>query len=554
MATLIIPKSDGRDWPTLGDEIIQFVHDRVVFGPGDRAGEPYEVSGDFEAMILWAYEVYPKGHDLAGRRRYGEVVEDVRKGVGKTEHAAVLAICESHPECPVRFDGWRGQVPVGRPMRDPYIPMLAYTEEQSEDLAYAALRRMISESDLVDDYDVGLDRILVLDGGREAGKIAALAAAPNSRDGARTTWQHLDETHRMYSPRLKAAWETMRANVPKRRAADAWTFKTTTAPEAGQGSIAEDDRRVAEDVIEGRRKAPARLFYFRRECSPERAAELPDVDDDTPQARSAVRDMLVEASGPAASWSADLDAIVGQFFDPRVDRAYLCRVWLNWMREGGTSAFDVTRFRDLMEPRVKPGAFVVASFDGSVGGAGVPDATGLLVTEVTSGVQTVVGCWEKPVDADDDWEVPRGEVDEAVATMFSTWDVWRLYADPHKWGTRLDEWAGEFGAQRVVKWDTSKWSRMAWACREYAAAIRLGQVHPSDELLVAHVGNAKRRPVPIWIDDTGEQLWVVQKESQKTVRKIDLAVCGILGRRGQLDAVAAGAKPTVKRKAKVHSF
>lgn len=568
MAVRIVPELDRERWPTLAPQIIEFIEDRIVFGPGDMAGQPYKVSGDFEFLLYRAYEVYPRGHEQEGRRRFDEVVEDVRKGVGKTEHAAIVAICEAHPECPVRFDGWdaRGE-PVGRPMRHPFIPMLAYTAEQSEDLAYAAVRSIITAdgADLADVFDVGLDRVLVIDEhGREAGKIAAYASAPDSRDGARTTFQHLDETHRMFSPRQKKAWTTMRQNVPKRRQADAWSFKSTTAPEPGQRSIAEDDRELADAVAEGKRRPPRRLFYFRRYCPQSSEFELPDVDDDTPKNRALVMRALVEASGPAAEWSGDLHAIVEQFFDPRADRAYLERVWLNRSVQGSAMAFDVNLYRTrVADGPIEPGSLVVATFDGSVGGLGVPDWTGLLLTDVATGRQQVAGAWWKPAHAGDDWEVPRLEVDAAVRLAFDEFAVWRLYADPHRWGPWLASWAGEFGDDRIVKWDTAKWQRMAWACHDFAEAIRTGEVSwvPGElgEHLVDHVGNARKILVPIWLDaksggtkageagGVGEQLFTIGKAHPD--RKIDLSVCGVMGRRAQLDAIAKQAKASdVKRK------
>jgi hypothetical protein len=126
--------------------------------------------------------------------------------------------------------------PIGGPVTDPYIPLVAYTEEQSEDLAYGALRVILELSDVADDFDIGLERILRKRGG---GKAVALASAPDARDGARTTFQHFDETHRFTLPRLVRAHQAMLANIPKRKLADAWSLETTTAPEPGTGSVAE---------------------------------------------------------------------------------------------------------------------------------------------------------------------------------------------------------------------------------------------------------------------------------------------------------------------------
>src|SRR5690606_9561971 len=155
--------------------------------------------------------------------------------------AAWIAAVELHPEGPVRCDGWRKAgrnrwEPVGAPVTDPYIPLVAYTEEQSEDLAYGALKAILELSEVAGDFDIGLERILRKDG---AGKAVALASAPDARDGARTTWQHFDETHRFTLPRLVKAHQAMMANIPKRYLSDAWSLETTTAPEPGTGSVAE---------------------------------------------------------------------------------------------------------------------------------------------------------------------------------------------------------------------------------------------------------------------------------------------------------------------------
>ena len=186
------------------------------------------------------------------------------KGIAKTELAAWIAACELHPEAPVRCIDWTpGGEPIGGPVTDPYIPLVAYTEEQSDELAYTALRVILELSPLKDDFDIGLERILRKKGD---GKAVALAAAPNARDGARTTFQHFDETHRFTLPRLIRAHRTMLANIPKRHVADAWTLEMTTAPEPGTGSVAEATMEYARAVDAGLIN-DARLFYFHREAS-----------------------------------------------------------------------------------------------------------------------------------------------------------------------------------------------------------------------------------------------------------------------------------------------
>jgi hypothetical protein len=88
-----------------------------VFGPGDLRGEPAVLDAEKRGLIYRMYEVYPKGHEQAGRRRFKRCAISLRKGTAKTELAAWLAAVELHPDGPVRCDGFDAQgEPVGVPI------------------------------------------------------------------------------------------------------------------------------------------------------------------------------------------------------------------------------------------------------------------------------------------------------------------------------------------------------------------------------------------------------------------------------------------------------
>lgn len=324
MAALIVPELDDEPWPTLGGQVCDFIEERAVFGPGSLKGLPAVLDREKRAAIYRAYEVFPKGHPLAGRRRFKRVGLSWRKGTAKTEWAAWLAYAELHPDGPVRCDGFDAHgEPVGRPVRDPYIPLLAYTEEQTEELAYAALYVVITEGPDADLFDAGLDRIVRLDdNGRPDGKATALAGSPNARDGARTTFQHFDEPHRMVLPKLLAAHETMTANLPKRPMEDPWSLYTTTAGELGEGSVAELLHDEAQQIAKGLIDEPE-LFYLHRQAGP--GHDLTTMDG-----RMAA---VVEATGPVGEYGAgQFRDIAKQWDRPGADRVYLERVWLNrWL-------------------------------------------------------------------------------------------------------------------------------------------------------------------------------------------------------------------------------
>jgi phage terminase large subunit-like protein len=521
VSTLVIPELD-MTWPTLGELICDWFERYLVHGPGDLRGQPYRLDDEKRALVYRMYEIYPPGHAQAGRRRFKRCALSLRKGSAKTEFAAAIAAAELHPAAPVRCIGFddEGQ-PIGAGVRDPYIPMCAYTEEQSEDLAYAALYTMISEGPLAKDFDIGLARIMRKDG---AGKAVPLATAPDSRDGARTTFEHFDETHRFTLPRLRQAHQTMLANLPKRRAADAWALETTTAPSPGEGSVAEHTMAYARQVAAGT-ITDSRLFYFHRQAS-----DKHDLTND-----DGVRAAVLEASGPVAEWS-DIDAIVEQWRDPSSDRTYLERVWLNRVVRGAERAFDHEAWWKLVDQRViGDRELVVLGFDGSRR----QDATALVATHIESGIQWPVGIWQRPYNIED-WEVPVLEVDTAVADAFRRFNVWRMYADPPYWETYLAKWAGEYGAERVVEWWTNRQKPMAYAVRAYAQAIAAGELkHNGDRLLAEHIGNAVRRPLA-FVDEDGKPMWTIQKERPDSPAKIDAAMAAVLAWEARNDAVAKG--------------
>lgn len=371
--TIVVPADDGAAYPSLGGQVVTWMHGRLVFGPGDLRGQPLRLDDEQQALIWRFYELYPKGHPKEGRRRFRRCAVSLAKGLRKTELAACLAAAELHPTAPVRFNGWKGRgLAPGRGVTDPFVVLVAYTEEQSDELCYGALKAILEASPIRGDFDIGYERILRKDG---AGKAVSLAGSPNARDGMRVTFQCFDETHWHTLPRLKQAFQTMMASLPKRTIAEAWSLEITTAPEPGAGSIAEHTMDFALSVRDGRVTDPG-LFFFHREAS--------DAHDLTTPAGA--RAAVIEASGSAASWR-DIDAIVALWSDPTTDRAYWERVWTNRLVKGAAQAFDVTRWRSLAraETPVQPGDLLVLGFDGAL----FHDSTGIVATHVATGYQWV---------------------------------------------------------------------------------------------------------------------------------------------------------------------
>lgn len=521
-----MPKFDAKSaWPTLGPQVCAFIETYLVFGPGDLRGQPAVLDDEKRGLIYRIYEIYPKGHPQAGRRRFKRCAISLRKGTAKTELAAWLAAVELHPDGPVRCDGFDASgEPVGVGVNDPYIPLVAYTQEQSDELAYGALKVILEYSPLVDDFDIGLERIMRVGGD---GKAVSLSSSPDSRDGARTTFQIFDETHRLNLPRLKQAHRTMLANIPKRRLADAWSFEITTAFAPGENSVAEDTMEYAKQVADGAIK-DSRLFFFHRMASDKHDLTTPE----------GVKAAVLEASGPAAKWS-DVDGIVQMWQDPSNDKTYLERVWLNRLVRASERAFDVGRWDELADPdyRPLPGSLITVGFDGGRW----HDSTALVATEVVTGFQWLVQLWERPQDIDlEYWEVPADEVDAAMAELMATYQVWRVYADPPYWETAVADWAGKYGEKRVIEWWTNRTKQMAYAIKQFNTAVTAGDLlHDGSPDYRRHVGNAVRKTLRL-TDEDGTPLWTIYKERPDSPHKIDGAMAGILSWEARTDALTAG--------------
>jgi phage terminase large subunit-like protein len=506
-ARLIVPALDPEPWDTLGPEVCDWIEANLVHGPGDLLGQPVRLTDEWRLFLYRCYEVFPRGHDLEGRRRFKRVVLSRRKGVGKTELAAMIAIAELDSTAPVRCDGWRkvgrSYEPVGRPVIDPYVPMVATTEEQTEDLAYGAAYQILAHSPIADAYDIGLERVAPRVG---SGKLLPLAGAPNARDGARTTFQHFDETHLFIATRLIRSHATMLRNIPKRRAADPWSLETTTAYEPGEESIAETSHRYAIDVSEGRAKGEPRFLYDHRQASPERKLTI----------RRELRTAIREASGDAWPFT-DLDAIEEQFRDPQVEHGQSVRFWLNipWRSERKfleLSVWDALEKRKRLRDRPR----VVLGFDGSYN----RDSTALWAATVEEKPHLFkVAAWERPND-DPGWRTPRNEVMEALATAMSEFDVAELAPDPPGWHREVEEWEDLYG-EVVVRFETMQPSRMGPACDDFYQSVHERRLsHDGDVVLRRHLGNAvtqKRRGYE-----------VITKDKPDSPRKIDAAVAAIV--------------------------
>ena len=535
MAVLIVPPLD-LSFPTLGPALADFIEDRCIFGPGSLAGRPAILDAEKRAALYRLYEVYPQGHRLAGRRRFQRGAIEWRKGTAKTEFASWVLFCELHPEAPVRCDGFDAHGnPVGRPVAYPYIPMMAYTQEQVSKLAYGVLKYVVEEGPDSALFDSSLERIIRLGNrGQIDGQAVPVSNSPGAVDGALTTCQHFDEPHRLTLPSAKNAHETMDGNLGKRAMEDPWTFYTSTAGQPGQNSIQEDVRAEAEMIDRGEIDDPA-LFFFARWAGPEHD-DLTTVD-----LRIAA---IAEATGPAGEYGpGQFETIAKKWDRPKADKAYLERVWLNRWRKSNSMAFDLKKIEGLCRSGelIPAGAFCTLGFDG----ARFRDATGFVLTDIETGMQQLLGGWERPEEVDE-WEVDEAEVTATLEHIMDTYDVWKMYGDPPHWTETMGSWSVKWPDQ-IEEWWTARPKTMAYTIREYlelidSGSITFGGTEEQHDDLIRHIGNAGRKDLKI-LDDEGKPLWVMQKQDGKRELKFDYAMASVLSAKCRLDAIKADAKP-----------
>jgi phage terminase large subunit-like protein len=510
--------------PSLGGAVTEWMEAHLVHGPGDIQGEPYRLDDEQRLFVFRAYELRPNG-----RRQYRRAVLSRRKGRAKTELGAAIAATELLGPC--RFGGWDEQGdPIAVPVRAPDIPCVATAEDQAE-LLYGALCAMTEASPtLAPLVDVGKERIFLRD---RPGSAYLVSSRSRTRDGGRPTFTPADEPHLWTTPELKSLHSTLNRNLLKRKSADPWMLETTTMFRPGEESVAELSYRYGMQVLAGEIDDPYLLF--------DHLAASMDWDlDDPAQLRAAI----VEASGLAAGWT-DIDAIVNEFHDPQFDDADSRRFWLNQLVVAADQWLDPEAWR-ACEARpaieVAAGEAITLGFDGSK----FDDSTALIGCRLQDGHIFTIGIWEKPDGPEGlGWEVPRLEVDAAVARTMETYGVVRFYADPPYWQDEVDNWQAQWG-DVVDHWWTNRERQMALALeRTHTAVARREVTHDGDARLTRHVQNARR--------DERRSGTLIRKPRRHGPDKIDAAMAAVLAVEARGDAIAAGAlKP--KRPSRLVAF
>lgn len=522
---------------TLGYRILDWCRLNLVQPDGEHQGEPFIFTDEQAAFITHFYAV-----DDLGTFTYRRSVLSRPKGWGKSPLLA--ALCCAELLGPVVYAGRdESGEPIGRPQPSPLVQLAAVSEDQTAN-TYDLVKEMLTgpAERNYPGLDVGLTRTY-----SATGKLVQVTSNSKSREGQRTTFAVLDETH-LWTPtnggdRLASV---IRRNLAKMNGR---SVETTNAYVPGEDSVAERSAEAAQKATEGKLRRDG-LLYDHVE---------PPFDVDKSDERS-VLEALRFVYGDARAWI-NFDRIVSEIWDPATDPQDSDRFYFNMITAATDSWLSQPEWLACLdsEREIEPGDVVTMGFDGSRKRMrGVTDATALIGCRVSDGHLFQIAIWEQPEGpSGDGWEVPIIEVLAAVDDAFDRYNVVGFYCDPAKWEGHVNTWEAKYGPKLQVKasanhpcewWMTGGRASLTVRALEilHNAIIDREMTHDGAFAMTRHMLNARRRK--------GTSGITIAKEHPSSPRKIDAAIAATLAFKARADAVAAGAIAVKKKSRRLYRF
>lgn len=487
--------------PSLGHGVADWMERALVHGEGDYYGKPFRLRSWQRSIVVRAYELRPDGS-----RRYDRALVGFPKGQGKTELAGAFAVAEFAG--PVAFAGWdKNGDPIGTQRVSPDIPVAAASFEQAN-LVFGAARVMIREGRLREFCEI-YDTEIILKG--RPGRLYRVAAMAGTNDGGKPTFWVADELHE-WTGNKERVHLVLSNNRAKRK--DAWELAITTAGwdiTSLLGKLYTHGKRVQSGEVQD----DAFLFIWH---------EVPAGEINTPE----LLERAIRIANPAVGDFLPFESVRARYgqIQEFEFRRYNLNQWVaapeRWLGIEEWESRAVTRI-------VEPGERITLGFDGSY----ARDATALVGCTL-DGHLFVIGCWEKPAQAKDDWRVKVEEVEEKIREACRTWDVALVGCDPALWQQSIQKLADE--GLPVVEWPSHQPARMVPACAQFYDGVTQGTLtHDGDERLARHIAHCV-----VKIDSRGPR---ITKDHKDSMRHIDLAVAAVIAYDLALRQRGAGWRP-----------
>ena len=179
-----------------------------------------------------------------------------------------------------------------------------------------------------------------------------------------------------------------------------------------------------------------------------------------------------------------------------------------WLPEGAWNSLDV-------EPRSHTEAPIILGLDGSFNN----DSTAVIACSIEETPHIwVLGAWEKPTEAGNEWSVPIFDVEEAIRKACKSFNVREIVCDPYRWARSMQALQEE--GLPIVEFPQSPQRMVPATQRFYEAVMNKTLTHDGDVRLTRHMNNAVLKT-----DNRGQRL---SKDARFSARKIDLAVAAVM--------------------------
>ena len=454
------------------------------------------------------------------------LVGETLKPTHNSPFAAALSMFEMLGPC--RFDRWDDSSPLGvegKTMAMAWIQVVATSEQQTKNTMRMVRAFAAKGSPLARRYGLTVGKTFL--DSVSGDQLEQKASSSRSLEGGETSFTVCDELeHWVPSNGGPELMNTIEQNAAK---TGARTLHTCNAWVPGESSAAEA---TFEDWVaqeEGRTRNRKKILYDARVAPPNAA-----LVDDPPEHMVPLQQAL-EFVYEGCPW-VDLEATKALIWSPRYTESRSIRFFLNRPNAADNAWVPLEEWTLLRDPnRVvrkrdgdEPGEEIVMFFDGSRSN----DHTALVGCCMSDGYIFKIGHWA-PEKASGLVNVPK--VDAAVRKAFEDYQVVAFWADVREWESfTRTTWPEDLGDGLIlpaVRGQGMSASLIAWDMRSHAYQFAEAAETAYDEIqkqAFTHDGSA----------DMGEHVsncrvnefkgrFSVKKESPKSPKKIDLAVCMI---------------------------
>ena len=422
---------------------------------------------------------------------------------------------------PCRFDHFDMHAPFGvvaKPMSMPLVQVVATSESQTANTIRMVRAFCQKKGPLARKYDLEVAKTFIETPG--GGKLQQMTSSAQSMEGGEVSFVVGDELeHWLPAQGGPAMLETIQQNAAKMGGR---FMGTCNAWVPGEQSSAEAVFEAWCDQEDGLTRGKTKSLYDARVAPPNTV-----LTDEPGEGQVGLTEALryVYEDCP---W-VNLEAIKEQIWSPEYPESRSIRFFLNRPNAAEASWITLEEWTQLRKPdrKVEPGERIVMFFDGSKSN----DHTALVGCCMEDGHIFKIGHWkpEKPLGV-----VNVASVDAAVRKAFETYEVVAFWADVREWESFVrTSWPEDLGENLIchaVKGGMSA-SPIAWDMRSHsyqfaeAAEIAFAEIqqktftHDGDSAMGEHVSNCRVSEF--------RGRWSVKKESPKSSKKIDLAVCMI---------------------------